>query len=824
LTVSQLNEDAIRMFDDGRLDDASRLFCLALQHLPGGPTAAAAASGGGGDDSSSMIIENTGSSSSLLVAKAHATTTTTTSITGRRRHSHSHSHRHHQYQRPQQHQQQYVFSRKEYDEGMDVFSDCVHVDAASLLVRSITDQDALDDLAAILLFNNGVTQIACAKRTNSTVGSSSSSHLATTMSISLAMECFLQAVHVTRFSPCSSISKVPSSTSSSSSGQQQHVTIASLHNIGYIQFMYHGDILQAIATFYEALQEYHFSTGGYHHYSDHQENESSSLILCSPDNRHQLLHLAATLNCLGVLYYHLPRCETTRALDYLQQSLSIQRHCAATATVEQQQQHVMLATTLNNIGRFLYMNGKFDQAMVAYREALDIRRAALGNMHLDVAATIYNIGQTHHQNGNLREALEHYHEFMLIIVPQLGHCHRDVATILKCMAQIHQDGKHYQQALSLFHQALSAARGAAAALGGGGIAMHANVLVASICNKIGNLYYEMSDYRNAITFYQQGLEIERVVLDAHHPNIMVTLSNIGQIYKECGDLNAAALVYQQVLDLQLQQQQQQQQQQTTTLALSAPRNNSEACLAITYSNLGLIHYQNRNHLAALEMYQEALRIRRQVYGDDEENLEVAATLNSIGLVLFKLGLFELAIQSFSEGLRMRRKTLGDAHRDVAIILYNIATVHLELGAEDEAMDCYQDALQVEIKALGPDHYDLTLTLRHISQVYQQRGEMAEAMDTCLEILRIQNVNMRLPESQHHHHNNVASDMVQTYNCLANLCLQTGNGAGVVEALSEATRIARRAGLTVGGDDQHIRLVGFHLYAISKRHPEAAATA
>jgi hypothetical protein len=121
-----------------------------------------------------------------------------------------------------------------------------------------------------------------------------------------------------------------------------------------------------------------------------------------------------------------------------------------------------------------------------------------------------------------------------------------------------------------------------------------------------------------------------------------------------------------------------------------------------------------------------------------------------------------------------------------------------------------------------------LTLRHISQVYQQRGEMAEAMDTCLEMLRIQKVNLHLPNEKHHHHhpNNVASDMVQTYNCLANLRLQTGDGAGVVEALAEATRIARRAGLTVGGDDctADIRLVGFHLYGISKLHPEAAATA
>ena len=59
--------------------------------------------------------------------------------------------------------------------------------------------------------------------------------------------------------------------------------------------------------------------------------------------------------------------------------------------------------------------------------------------------------------------------------------------------------------------------------------------VASILNKLGNLYYETGDFDSAVLVYKEGLDVERAVLDSLHPNIMVTLTNIGQIYKLRGE-------------------------------------------------------------------------------------------------------------------------------------------------------------------------------------------------------------------------------------------------------------------------------------------------
>ena len=190
-------------------------------------------------------------------------------------------------------------------------------------------------------------------------------------------------------------------------------TIAILHNIGYIQYRASCHE-EAMHTFEEALQL------GRQVYGSHS------------------LEVAATMNCLGALYFHMPNPATEEALDLYQQCLVIRKAILGV-------QHKDVATTLNNIGRVNYIKAEYEEALSNYSEALSIRRVVLGESHLDVAATIYNAGQTYHQIGDLTRAMQLYQDFITIALPQLGNKHRDIAIIYKCMAQI------FQEKLSLIH-------------------------------------------------------------------------------------------------------------------------------------------------------------------------------------------------------------------------------------------------------------------------------------------------------------------------------------------------------------------------------------
>lgn len=294
-----------------------------------------------------------------------------------------------------------------------------------------------------------------------------------------ATECFVRALFLAR----------------SSAGMPLVSVVAILHNIGYIQYR-NIELEKALATFNECLQ----------------------VFRCVASK----LEYAATLNCLGVLYFHLPKADTTSAMENYTNALALRRQLYGS-------DHKDVGTTLNNIGRVHYIKGEYDLALANYLEALRIRRSLLGKDHLDVAATVYNAGQTFHQKGDLSKALKYYKAFMRITVPKLGQNHRDVAIMLKCMAQIYHEQREYEKALSLYSEALTVGR---AALG-----MHAEV--ASILNKMGNLFYERGDFDAALGKYKEGLDVERAVLHSLHPNITVTLTNIGQIHKQRGEYSEA---------------------------------------------------------------------------------------------------------------------------------------------------------------------------------------------------------------------------------------------------------------------------------------------
>jgi tetratricopeptide (TPR) repeat protein len=523
-----------------------------------------------------------------------------------------------------------------------------------------------------------------------------------------------------------------------------------LHRIGYIQYREKAHE-EAIQTFEKAL--------------DYCE-------LLDLDE----LQLAATLNCLGVLYFFHPEQEDiAMSLDFQLKALSIQRLLLGNS-------HPTVATTLNNIGRVHFTADRLDLALVAYNEALRIRRAVFGAGHPDVAATIYNTGQTLHQKGDMQLALEYYQEFVSLAELNPGWPRGYLVVVLKYTALIHYELRQFDQALSYFQEALQVGRTTCAC----------HPEVALIFNKLGNLHYEKGSLDDAIEMYSQGLQVEREIFPENHPNIIVTLSNIGQIYKQKGDLDSALPLYEEALQLQRE-----------------AANGVDPNIAVTLSNIGMIHYQTGRYTKALESYQEALSIRRDALGED--NLEVASSLNSLGLVLFKLGLHSIALQSFTESLRIRQSLLGGAHRDVAIILYNIATIQFELGDEDGAMRFYKETLRVETAVLGPDHGDVGLTLQTIAKIHKQRGELDHALELYEQVLRIQR------------HNNMSTtdpcSVAATLKLIAELRLLSGDVAGVVEAMSEAERICKQA----GRDDQ-TELSGFDLYCIAKLHPEAAAAA
>lgn len=136
--------------------------------------------------------------------------------------------------------------------------------------------------------------------------------------------------------------------------------IAILHNVGHIQYRN--------AT-----------------YDDASETYSRALAIgrqvCSRSTQ-LMLAVSSTLNCLGVVQFHLPKVDTQRVLVFYHEALFIRR-----SVLGQDAETTEISTILNNIGRVHYMKLEYEAALKMYSESLAMRRRLLGEDHLDVAAT-----------------------------------------------------------------------------------------------------------------------------------------------------------------------------------------------------------------------------------------------------------------------------------------------------------------------------------------------------------------------------------------------------------------------------------------------------
>ena len=150
-------------------------------------------------------------------------------------------------------------------------------------------------------------------------------------------------------------------------------------------------------------------------------------------------------------------------------------------------------------------------------------------------------------------------------------------------------------------------------------------------------------------------------------------------------------------------------------------------VASTVSSMAAMYCQMEKYEDALELYQEALRIRRDCF-EDQEHSDIMATLNTIGLVLCKLHEFKMAKEVFQECLKSRIKALGSTDLDVSMLMRNLAAVHLDLGEEEDAIQLLEKTLQIRQAKLGPNHGEVAPTLHHLGQAYQVRGFLEEAGD------------------------------------------------------------------------------------------------
>ncbi|MCB0145117.1 MAG: tetratricopeptide repeat protein, partial [Caldilineaceae bacterium] len=133
--------------------------------------------------------------------------------------------------------------------------------------------------------------------------------------------------------------------------------------------------------------------------------------------------LAALLRMIG---------QFTEAWPYLEQALDIRRAALG-------EQHPVTATSLNNIGILLRDMGEFAEARPYLEQVLDIRRATLGEQHPDTAMSLNNLGGLLRDMGQFAEARPYFEQALDIRQAALGEQHPNIAMSLNNIGMLLRD-------------------------------------------------------------------------------------------------------------------------------------------------------------------------------------------------------------------------------------------------------------------------------------------------------------------------------------------------------------------------------------------------
>ncbi len=224
---------------------------------------------------------------------------------------------------------------------------------------------------------------------------------------------------------------------------------------------------------------------------------------------------------------------------------------------------------------------------------------------------------------------------------------------------------------------------------------------------LGNAYYSLSQYTNAIEAYESVLDSRDTTAgDSLKTKVLISL---GLCYLNKDEYDSARNFFSSILsyDKQLL---------------------NEDELARLYSYLGDTFYGKSDYGPALINYQKALSIATK-----HNNTFLIATIkNDLGIVYNDLGDYEKSLNYYMESLDGYKKT--NSQDGIAQSYNNIGIVYSDWGNKEKALEYYQKSLQID-KKLG-NTLGIAGSYNNIGIIYSEWGQNDVAIEYYSKSLKI----------------------------------------------------------------------------------------
>lgn len=215
---------------------------------------------------------------------------------------------------------------------------------------------------------------------------------------------------------------------------------------------------------------------------------------------------------------------------------------------------------------------------------------------------------------------------------------------------------------------------------------------ASAMNNLGLLHKQSGEWDDAVRCLADAIRVYKDVLGDEHPNTLVAMANLGQVYKtmalekkamERGLLLESALsIYEEVLAAQ-----------------KKSVGETDPGFGVTLQNIGAVmRLLGKGEEDTTPLIRRGKEVVATALRFDHP--AVATALNNLGIELKARAHFDEASALYEEALQIRTVKLGAAHSETIVIMHNLAELLLAQGRDAEAATLQNKIL--DIIGVDPD--------------------------------------------------------------------------------------------------------------------------
>ncbi|MEN8446325.1 MAG: tetratricopeptide repeat protein, partial [Cyanobacteria bacterium J06555_13] len=235
---------------------------------------------------------------------------------------------------------------------------------------------------------------------------------------------------------------------------------------------------------------------------------------------------------------------------------------------------------------------------------------------------------------------------------------------------------------------------------------------------LGQFYVGQSAYKQAESWYEQGLSICQERLGREHLDVADSQMRLASIYKKQGRYSDAEQLYRQALTIRKK-----------ILGENHPD------VATNLNDLAIVLKNQSNYIEAEVLHSQALTVRRSTL--DTNHPDIAESLNNLSVLYIAQGQYQKAEIFLSEVLELRTNYFGKKHPRVISSLNNLATCYYRQESYQKAEELWLQALAAAQELFGEGSHQLATAQHNLSNAYDKQEKYKLAEECLRKALEIQ---------------------------------------------------------------------------------------